>query len=279
MTNRLSLDRLAYLIQFQHPEKILARLPGVNDAVCAASFGIDLETYQDIKAQLAANARGAAEELLADESFAALVDRLPFQAASSLVGLGDSITDDDQSWLEILRHLLDLRRPQDDIFVVNAGISGDTTAQMISRFLAVVQLQPAWVICMAGTNDARLHGQQPTKTLVSIAETAQNLAMLRSFAATQAAQAHWVWMTPAPVIEEQIAVDWFLAPMQVMWRNSDLAAIAEIVRRQGDPYVDLQAAFGWPARPELLLSDGLHPSLEGQKTIVRALVERLAALA
>jgi len=47
------------------------------------------------------------------------------------------------------------------------------------------------------------------------------------------------------------------------------------VRGQTDPVVGVQAIFGVPANPDLLLSDGLHPSLAGQKAIVRALVERL----
>jgi lysophospholipase L1-like esterase len=49
-----------------------------------------------------------------------------------------------------------------------------------------------------------------------------------------------------------------------------------VIHRQPDPVVDLQDAFGTPPPPELLLPDGLHPSLAGQKTIVRALVETLS---
>jgi lysophospholipase L1-like esterase len=149
---------------------------------------------------------------------------------------------------------------------------------MISRFLAVVALDPAWIICMPGTNDARLHGEAPTKCLVSPEETALNLEMLASFARTQTS-ARWVWMTPARVIEEKIGRHWFLGPLQVMWRNTDLDRIAEMLRRRPEPTVDVQAAFGWPLAEGLLLPDGLHPSLAGQKRIVRALVEQLSEIA
>jgi len=268
----LSLDQRSYLIQFQHPEK---SLPGLDETAVAPLFGVDIATYQSIRATFAECAHNAAAALLGDPALADRVDRLPFRSGATVVGLGDSITDDHQSWLEILRHLLSLRRPQDSINVVNAGISGDTTSQIISRFLEVVQQQPDWIICMAGTNDARTHGQSPTKTLVSVEETAKNLAMLRNFAATQTA-ARWVWMTPTPVIEAQIATDWFLAPFQVVWSNKDLVAIAEIMRHLADPVVDLQTIFGNPTNPELLLSDGLHPSLAGQKAIVTTLIEQLS---
>ena len=64
---------------------------------------------------------------------------------------------------------------------------------------------------------------------------------------------------------------------QLMWRNDDLAAYAALVRRQpGEAVVDLQKVFGRPANPKLLMDDGLNPNIEGQKAIVRALVERLA---
>jgi lysophospholipase L1-like esterase len=271
---QLTPEQLDFLIQFVHPEKTLADLPGAGDADFAALFGLDADAYRGWKEAFASRARQAAEELLADPAFAARFDRLPFAAESTVVGLGDSITDDSQSWLEILRHLLDLRRPQERIRVINAGVSGDTTAQMISRFLAVVLKRPDWVICLAGTNDARRHGQTPSKILVSIEETEKNLAMLRNFAATQTS-ARWLWITPATVIPEKIAAHWLLGENQLMWTNDDLAAVAGLLRRRPEPAVDLQPLFGIPGDPRLLLDDGLHPSLAGQKVIARALVEQL----
>ena len=271
-----ALEELSYIIQFQHPEKTLAGMPGMNDALVAMLHNIDLVTYQTIKTHFDDNARNAAMDLLSDPAFAARVDRLPFVAGEIIVGLGDSITDDYQSWLEILRHLLALRRPQDSLTVINAGISGDTTANLISRFLDVVNAKPDWIFCFVGTNDARLHGESPTKTLLSLSETAANLHMLRHYAAKQT-QAEWVWLTPATVLEDWISVDWFLGPLQLGWRNSDMAAIAELMHTLPDPVVDLQAVFGTPANPDYLLPDGLHPSLAGQKAIVTALIERLVA--
>jgi lysophospholipase L1-like esterase len=270
----------AYVLQFQHKEKLLAGIPGVSDATVAALWDLDAATYRSIRDTFSERARRTAIELLADDAFAACVDRLPFAPGATVVGLGDSITDDDQSWLEILRHLLALRRPQDQIRILNEGVSGDTTMQMIARFLDVVFEQPDWILCLAGTNDARLHGQYPTKTLVSISETAANLDMLRHFGATQC-PAEWLWITPATVIEEQIEHDWFLSPFELRWRNRDLIAVAQAVTdaaEQGqDSLVDLQDVFGLPPNPALLLPDGLHPSLAGQTAIARAVVKRLSA--
>ncbi len=270
---------LEYAIQFQHPEKILARLPTqpkITDAMIAPFFGLDTGVYAEIRAGFAGRARDAARELLENFDFRERVDRLPFEAGTTVVGLGDSITDDLQSWFEILRHLVEERRPQDNIKFVNAGISGDTTSDIISRFLSdVVQQRPAWIVSMMGTNDVRRHGEDPTKILVSHDETGANLDMIRNFAEEQTG-ANRIWMTPAPVIEDRIAEDPSLSPQQLMWRNEDLEEVAELVREIDDPVVDLQDVMRQPVDPELLLPDGLHPSLEGQQVIVAALVERLA---
>ena len=195
MTVESPAEQLERMVQFFHYGKTLAQMPGLSDELLATLFGLDLGSYNAIR-DCSHRTRAAASGLLAEPDFAARVDRLPFAANSTIVGLGDSITDDLQSWLEILRHLLDLRRPSDAIQVVNAGISGETTSQMVSRFLGVVARQPAWIICMAGTNDARTHGTAPIKTPISIDETERNLAALRNFAATQTA-ARWLWLTPA----------------------------------------------------------------------------------
>src|SRR5215203_1631127 len=120
-------------IQYHHPEKTLSTLPGgtkIGDEMLAPFFGTDARTYREIKAAFAERARRCAHELLQDAWFPRLVDQLPFESGTTLVGLGDSITDDYQSWLEILRHLLAERRPGNE-FEVNAGISGDTTSGLL----------------------------------------------------------------------------------------------------------------------------------------------------
>ena len=271
---------LEFTVQFVHPDRTVS-LPGMTDAIVAALLEITPERYAQLRAQFATRVRSAAEELLSDAAFSQQIDALPFRQGATLVGLGDSITDDRQSWFEILCTVLELRRGSGSFAFVNAGISGDTTARLIERFLGVVQAQPDWVLCLAGTNDARLHGLQPTKTLVSAEETERNLAMLRAYAARQTS-ARWVWMTPPPVLEAKIAAYWGQPAFQMMWRNADLRAVAALMQQlppqyPGDLLVDLQSAFGPAPAAELLLFDGLHPSLEGQKLIVRALVERLAS--
>ncbi len=264
-------------MRYHHPEKMLAMLPTrpeVTDEMIAPFFRIDAGTYKEIKASFADSARRCARELLEDARFAGLVDRLPFEPETTVVGLGDSITDDLLSWFEILRHLLAEGRPEGGVRLVNAGISGDTTSRLLGRFLYVLDEGPAWILTLIGTNDVPFVREPPTKMLVSQEETAKNLRALRDLAKAQGG-IRLAWMTPPPAIEDRTTE----APAgQPVWRNRDLAQVARLVREVAgeDPLVDLWEVFGDPADPELLLPDGLHPSLAGQKAIAAALVERLS---
>jgi lysophospholipase L1-like esterase len=274
----LSRAEIEEAVQYHHPEKTLAELPTrpeIREEMLAQFFRTDARTYKEIKAAFAERARRCARELLQDTRFANLVDRLPFEGGTAVVGLGDSITDDYQSWFEILRYLVEERRPRDNIRFVNAGISGDTTSRLLGRSLEVINENPAWVITLIGTNDVPFIREPPTKALVSPEETAKNLRTLRDLAKAWG-DLRLVWMTPPPVIEDRIIEETPLT--DPTWRNADLAEVAKLVRGVAgeDPLVDLWDVFGAPAKPELLLPDGLHPSLTGQKAIAAALVERLS---
>jgi hypothetical protein len=138
-------EQVVGAIQYIHPDKTLnyGHLPGFEDAsVTAALYGLDAESYRSIKARFEANARGAAQELLADPTDAGLVDRIPIRPSATVLGIGESDMDDLQSWFEILRHLLELRRPQDQIRLINMGISGQTTTQGLGRPAPPEMLNP-----------------------------------------------------------------------------------------------------------------------------------------
>ena len=284
----LSEEAREKLVQFVQPEKTLGYLPGMDEGWLAALFGLELAAYRALKERFDARARAAAEELLADPAFAERVDRLPFQRGDAIVGIGESVTADRQGWLEILRHLLALRRPQDELRVVNQGIEGTTTTQALGRLAPILTQRPAWLVSALGAADAVRYGRGASKTAVSLAETARNLAEMRRLAAAQG-DPRWVWITPPTVNEEAAAAYPPFRFAQLTLRNEDLLAVGDLLRGRprpavdaspvlpGDPVVDIQAVFGAPAPAELVLSDGIHPALAGQQAIARALVERLTA--
>ena len=61
-----------------HVEKMLPPLPGVHETLLADLLKMGAEDLLKVRAQLAAEVRRAAEELLGNAAFASQVDRLPF---------------------------------------------------------------------------------------------------------------------------------------------------------------------------------------------------------
>lgn len=260
-------------LQYVHLEKLYGHLPGLTESL-PAIFGVSPEEYTAIRERFDTLTRTAAQDLLADSGFADRVARLPFPHGARILAVGDSITDDLQSWAEILRHVLAIARPDEDLTVINAGLSAHTTAMILRRWPSLLNPAPDWIICGLGGNDVtRVADGKPQVTL---AESIENLRGLRRIAADRT-EAHWVWFTPVPVDEHRAAANPGFRYGASSWRNTDITALADAVRAFSDPVVDLVDVFGVPAHPDLQGPDGVHPSLAGQRRIVTALVDALAA--
>lgn len=258
-------------LQYVHLEKLYGYLPGLAESL-PAIFGVSPEEYSAIRDGFDARTRSAAEQLLADGEFADRVARLPFPRDARILAVGDSITDDLQSWAEILRHALAIARPEDNLTVVNAGLSAHTSAMILRRWPSLLYPAPSWIICGLGGNDVtRIAGGKPQVTLT---ESIENLRELHRIAAERT-EARWVWLTPVPVDEERAAAHPGFQYGASSWRNTDIVALADAVRAFEDPVVDLVDVFGVPAHPDLQGPDGVHPSLTGQQRIVTAIVETL----
>ena len=59
-------------VQFTHLEKLYGYLPGMDEALLARLFGLDLEDHRGMRKRFDANARDAARELLEDPDLYAL---------------------------------------------------------------------------------------------------------------------------------------------------------------------------------------------------------------
>jgi len=276
----MSNERIQWLLKVLQPEKMLASLPGIaalTEDNLAILIGIDSELYRSELKTMRQNAKDAAAALLDEPGMAKLVDQLPLRKGAQIIVFGDSLTADPQSWAVILAEMLAGCRPNDAITVAINAVPGETTAHGLVRLGESLALQPDWLIFFMGTNDARTQGPNPTKTIISHEETARNLAEMRSRAAGEC-KAERLWLTPPAVNEEQVAAHWGLARFGVRFRNADVAQVAKHVRGLGDPVIDLFSALGAPPAPELLMDDGLHLSLEGQKRIAREVVRGWSAL-
>jgi lysophospholipase L1-like esterase len=248
---------LLRLVRYCHPARILrtTRLPGaLDEAALAALYGASLDDYRRAVAAIRREAIEAARSLREDDEIRRQLESI---RVDRILAIGDSHTDDLASWAEILALA--------GLPVVNAGLSGDTTAAALTRLHRLPPAAHAFVLL--GTNDARRHGDHDV--LVSDAETRRNLRAIAH--ALHGRCRRVTWITPPPADEERIRRDRALAEAGVSWRRQELAAKADIVRRDRCDMIDLWPQFGH----DHLADDGLHASGAGQRLIAQHVIRRL----
>jgi lysophospholipase L1-like esterase len=265
----MSDEQVRWLLKVIQPERTLASLPGgasLSQVAHAGLLNLPVEIYATELGRMQKEASEAAEALLADEAVATMVDRLPLRKGAKVVAFGDSLTSDPQSWAVILREMLARRRANDGISLTINAVAAETTTQGLVRVAATINSQPDWILFLIGTNDARTQGPHPTKTLVHHEETARNIAELRQRVAKETT-AKCVWITPPAVDEAQVAAHGGLARWGVRFRNEDLERVAKIIRDGDGPIIDAFSKLGSPPPSDLLMGDGLHFTLAGQKRL------------
>jgi lysophospholipase L1-like esterase len=263
----VSNEQVRWLLKVIQPERTVAFLPGgdsLGQDAHAGLLNLPVEIYATELGRMQKEASDAADELLADQAVAARVDRLPLRKGSKIVAFGDSLTSEPQSWAVILREVLAKRRGTDGISLTISAVAGETTTHGLVRVAEIINSQPDWVLFLFGTNDARTQGPHPTKTLVHYEETARNVAELFQRVSRETT-ARCVWITPPAVNEAQVATHWGLAKFGVRFRNEDLERVARIIRDRDESVVDAFSMLGSPPSSDLLMDDGLHFTLSGQK--------------
>ncbi|MBM1184613.1 acyl-CoA thioesterase-1 [Pseudomonas lundensis] len=171
-------------------------------------------------------------------------------AAGTILIVGDSISagfglDTRLGWVSLLEQRLE-REGHDDR-VVNASISGDTSAGGQARLPALLtEHKPDVVIVELGGNDG-LRGQLP-------AQLQQNLAAMIDAAKTAGAKVLLLGMQLPP----NYGVRYTEAFARVYTQLADEKQIALV------PFF-LEGVGG---HPELMQADGLHPAAAGQKRLL-----------
>jgi acyl-CoA thioesterase-1 len=176
-----------------------------------------------------------------------------------LVVLGDSLSagfglGDDEALPAALDRAL-AARGLARVEVINAGVSGDTTAGGLARFDFSIGPDADGVVIALGANDA-LQGQPP-------AQTRANLAALIDRAKARGLD---------------IVLAGMLAPVNLgaQYRQQFDAIYPELSRAEGValyPFLLAPVAL----RPEFLQRDGLHPTAQGVELMAAPLADFIAA--
>ncbi|MDP3749381.1 MAG: GDSL-type esterase/lipase family protein [Phenylobacterium sp.] len=181
-----------------------------------------------------------------------------------IVFLGDSITD---HW-----EALD-DRPAEAFRMVNRGIGGQNTSQMLLRFEDdVVALQPAAVVILGGTNDLRAYVGDPASVGPGALERiSRNLTAMSDIAAGRGFKVILATLPPVGPDRERTARDAAAVAAVNDWIRGFAAA-------RGYPVADYHAALtdGDGHMPARYSADGIHPNPEGYATMWPALKTALA---
>ncbi len=190
----------------------------------------------------------------------ATTSRTPVEGRGPLViFLGDSLTagyglSEEQAYPALIEARLE-QTPQ-RIRVVNAGISGDTTAGGLARLDWLLRQQPDILVVCLGANDG-LRGVAPDSSE----------ANLRSI--IEQAQARDI----------QVLLAGMLIPPNYGPDYAELfAAIFPTLAREFDVPLIPFLLEGVAARPELNLPDGIHPTAEGQRIVADTVLPLLVPL-
>jgi len=180
-------------------------------------------------------------------------------AAGVIAVLGDSLTAglgvaSDEAFPARLQ--IRLRREGYDYRVVNAGVSGDTTAGGLRRVDWVLRAKPDVVVVALGANDG-LRGQPP-------AEMRDNLEAIIARLQASGAQVLLAGMRMPPNYGAEYTRDF-------------AAVFPEVARRTGVALMPF-LLDGVAADPRLLQPDGLHPSAAGHQIIADRLWPHLPPL-
>ena len=208
---------------------------------------------------------------------------MPFKSGDRILFQGDSITDcgcRDTSnanplgtgYVAIIRGLLSERHPDLDVTVLNRGVSGDRTAELLARWDEDVKpLKPTWLSIMIGVNDVWQKRKNPERH-IPLEAYIQNYTQLIERAKGYGV-ARFVLMSPTPADDDSES------DLNRLMADYD-EAVQHLAR-------DNHAVFV-PARTKMLraiqnaptvrwTSDGCHPTISGHAVLAQAWIEAVGA--
>lgn len=211
---------------------------------------------------------------------------MKIQNGSKLVFIGDSISDFERarpygeglnggigkSYVGLVDAMLKATYPESKIRVINMGIAGNTTRDLLDRWdTDVMELHPDWLGILIGINDVWRQFDSPllTEQHVGIEEYEANLEQM--IQRTLPTLKGLILMTP--YFMETNRQD----PMRMQMERYG-AVVKKLAEKYGAVFVDLQAAFDQyfeHYHPMSVNWDYIHPDIVGHTIIMRAILKAL----
>jgi|GEM_PF-790858 len=202
----------------------------------------------------------------------------------TIVALGDSVTygyrrdgsvRSDQTFPALLER--DLQKTLVGLHVVNAGIGGNTTWQMLERIERDVKpYGPKLVLVMAGLNDAAYIDPGPkerSEPRISVEEYGKNLLDIVKLARAEGAAV--IVATPNPMTSAYPYANfgWYKGRNINEALERYVAEVRRVCSTNGIEMVDIYSAYKKWKGYENTLPDGVHPNADGHRFIADQLMK------
>jgi lysophospholipase L1-like esterase len=182
-----------------------------------------------------------------------------------VVLMGDSITD---HW-DAAQGLA-----SKNLNIINRGIGGQNTSQMLLRFEDdVIALKPAVVVILGGTNDLRAYVGDPAAVGPSaLQRIARNITAMSDIAKARDIKVVLATVPPVGADREKVSRDAGAIKAVNAW-------ITAFAVERGYPIADYHAALvdASGVLPEALSADGIHPNAQGYDAMEPSLAKALTA--
>ena len=245
----------------------------------ARIYGVKTADVRAAENELQSRVQQAAEKIREDRP-----ELVPPQKAAPGVylALGDSITSDRTSYAKIIRELWDGKN------VIDAGISGDTTADVVDRFYPDVLDRPYDAASVfIGTNDARGLDDGKGITRVGIKDYTAKLryfisAMQNPPAGDRSGSTPGpkkVLVITLPPAKTEVLRSYFGEEANWVYSAEHLQAMNKAIRKTakktGAVLVDLAAEIE-SSGIDPLAEDGLHLNIEAQTLLAKMVLQGMA---
>ena len=237
----------------------------------ARVYGVSLEEIKRIEdgfqrhiAELAASlprSSGAAAE--------PAVDGAP---SLSILAIGDSITSDRESYLRILNRYW---REDPSRQMLDAAVSGDTSADLIKRFYSTVMNREfQWALLFIGTNDSLQLDDSSRISVLSLDEYKRNIRFITESLLTVGKRL--IQITIPPV--DNLRLRSYFSESNSVYTAEHIGEVNDFIRgwadKNGYPVADLARAIE-QQETDVLEPDGLHLNGRGQCIICELLLDLL----
>lgn len=180
-----------------------------------------------------------------------------------IVAMGDSLTfgymiKDEYKWVNILNE------KNKDFFIINKGVNGDTTSQMVERFdKDVINIEPDYCLIWGGANDFY--------QTFGVDEVLDNLKYMYSRSIEKNIKPILILTTP--VDESKSYFDTSIALLRAM--DEKIQTLGKKMQEKKFNFINLYEEFKKHQKDRDLFNDEVHFNFLGSQVVAKILEEKI----